>query len=325
MTSLKTKFATLELRNPIIISSCVLTYKPENNLAFEQAGAAAIVLKSLFEESIIRETDHLQEVGEHVEAADYMQGYLRAEHLREYIDVIRQSKHLCSIPIIASICCRSVGEWVAFAEAIEQAGADALELNVMGLATSRDYRDGDYEQRHIAILEAIRKRITIPIIVKLGANITNPVNVAERIKAYGANGVVFFNRPYQIDIDIEQMEYSSAKVVSQPSDLVNPLRWVGIASAAVQGISFALSGGVHSGAAVVKSLLAGATAVEVCSAIYRNGNGWIASALEFIEEWCRRHNYHNIEEFRAMMSAKDADNADSLERMQFMRYFGGWK
>ncbi len=325
MISLKTNFATLELRNPIIISSCVLTYKPENNLAFEQAGASAIVLKSLFEESIIREADHLQEAGEHVEAADYMQGYLRAEHLHEYIEVIHRSKQLCSIPIIASICCRSAGEWVAFAEAIEQAGADALELNVMGLATSRNYRDGDYEQRHITIVESIRKRVKIPIIVKLGANITNPVSVAERVKAYGAKGVVFFNRPYQIDIDIEQMEYSSAKVVSQPSDLVNPLRWVGIASAAVKGISFALSGGVHSGAAIVKSLLAGATAVEVCSAIYRNGNGWIASALEFIEAWCRRHNYHSIEEFRAMMSANDAENADSLERIQFMRYFGGWK
>lgn len=325
MVNLKTKFATLELRNPIIISSCVLTYKPENNLAFEQAGAAAVVLKSLFEESIIREANHLQVAGEHVEATDYMQGYLLAEHLREYINIIHRSKQLCSIPIIASICCRSTGEWTEFASAIERAGADALELNVMGLATSRDYCDGDYEQRHIEILKAVHDKIKIPIIVKLGANLTNPVNVVERLKAYGAAGVVMFNRPYQIDIDIEQMEYSSAKVVSQPSDLVNPLRWVGITSAAVKGISYALSGGVHNGAAVIKSLLAGASAVEVCSAIYREGNGWINSALAFIEEWCRRHNYQNIDDFRAMMSAKDADNADSLERMQFMRYFGGWK
>ena len=114
-------------------------------------------------------------------------------------------------------------------------------------------------------------------------------------------------------------------MVSQPSDLVNPLRWVGIASATIEGMPFALSGGVHSGAAVVKSLLAGASAVEVCSAIYREGNGWINAALAFTEEWCRRYNYQTIDEFRALMSAKDADNADSLERMQFMRYFGGWK
>jgi dihydroorotate dehydrogenase (fumarate) len=174
-------------------------------------------------------------------------------------------------------------------------------------------------------LKAVHDKIKIPIIVKLGANLTNPVNVVKRLKAYGAAGVVMFNRPYQIDIDIEQMEYSSAKVVSQPSDLVNPLRWVGITSAAVKGISYALSGGVHSGAAVVKSLLAGASAVEVCSAIYREGNGWINAALAFTEEWCRRHDYQAIDEFRAMMSAKYADNADSLERMQFMRYFGGWK
>lgn len=325
MVNLNTEFATLQLRNPIIVSSCVLTYKPENNLAFEQAGAAAIVIKSLFEESIIREADHLQVAGEHVEAADYMQGYLMAEHLREYVNVIQRSKQLCNIPIIASICCRSVGEWTEFAKAIEGAGADALELNVMGLATSRDYRDGDYEQRHIEILRAVCDKIGIPVIVKLGANLTNPVNVVERLKVYGAAGVVMFNRPYQINIDIEQLEYSSAKVVSQSSDLVNPLRWVGITSAAVKDISYALSGGVHSGAAVIKSLLVGASAVEVCSAIYREGNGWIKSALEFMKEWCRRHNYQNVDEFRAMMSAKDADNADSLERIQFMRYFGGWK
>jgi dihydroorotate dehydrogenase (fumarate) len=325
MIVLKTKFATLELRNPIIVGSCVLTYKPENNLAFERAGAAAVVIKSLFEESIIREAASLHYMGYHAEATDYLQGYLQAEKLHEYISVIRESKQLCSIPVIASICCRSAGEWVAFAEAIEQAGADALELNVMGLATSKNYCDGDYEHNHIAILKAVRNRVTLPIIVKLGANLTNPVNVAERLKAYGAAGVVMFNRPYQIDIDIEQMEYSSAKVVSQPSDLVNPLRWVGIASATIEGMPFALSGGVHSGAAVIKSLLAGASAVEVCSAIYRNGNGWITSALEEIRAWCQQHNYHSIEQFRALMSARDAANADSLERMQFMRYFGGWK
>lgn len=325
MIDLKTNFATLELRNPIIVGSCVLTYKPENNLAFERAGAAAVVIKSLFEESIIREAASMQGAGDHAEAADYVQGYLQAEKLREYINVIRESKRLCSIPIIASICCRSTGEWVEFADAIERAGADALELNVMGLATAKNYCDGDYERNHIAIVQAVRNRVAMPIIVKLGANLTNPVNMAERLKAYGASGVVMFNRPYQIDINIEQMEYSSAKVVSQPSDLVNPLRWVGIASAAVEGMPIALSGGVHSGAAVIKSLLTGASAVEVCSAIYREGNGWITSALEAVRAWCKRHNYHSVEQFRALMSAKDAANADSLERMQFMRYFGGWK
>ncbi|MBR4995881.1 MAG: dihydroorotate dehydrogenase-like protein [Alistipes sp.] len=325
MISLKTTFAGLALRNPIIVGSCVLTYKPENNLAFEQAGAAAVVLKSLFEESIVRQADHLIHQADHPEAGDYMQGYLRNETLSEYIDVVRRSKQLCSIPIIASICCRSAGEWVAFAEAIERAGADALELNVMGLATARNYEDGAFERNHIAIVESVRQRVNIPIIVKLGANITNPVNVADRLKAHGAAGVVLFNRPYQIDIDVEQMEYRSAKVVSQPSDLVNPLRWVGITAAAVKGLPIALSGGVQSGRDVVKAILAGASAVEVCSAIYREGNGWICSALDAIGQWCSRHGFFSIGEFRARMSASDADNADSLERMQFMRYFGGWR
>lgn len=325
MINLQTSFAGLQLRNPIIVSSCVLTYKPENNLAFERVGAAAVVIKSLFEEYIVRQTDHLMDTLPHPEAEDYMQGYLRQEHLREYIDVVRRSKELCSIPIIASICCRSEGEWIAFAEAIERAGADALELNVMSLAVARDYQYGDYERGHLAILQSLRRCVKIPIIVKLGANITNPVAMADGLKAHGAAGVVLFNRPYQVDIDVERMEFSSAKVVSNPSDLVNPLRWTGLVAASVKSLPLALSGGVHNGAAVVKALLVGASAVEVCSAIYREGESWIQSALEFINQWCHRHGYCSIDEFRASMSATDSANADSLERMQFMRYFGGWK
>ncbi len=325
MGNLKTEFAGLELRNPIIVSSSNLTDTAEGCRRFEDAGAAAVVLKSLFEESIMRRTEHLTDETAHAESADYLQGYLRAQMLREYLDLVNDAKRLCSIPVIASICCRSTGEWTEFASHIERAGADALELNVMGLCTAKDYADGEFERRHTEILAAVRRVVGIPIIMKLGANISNPVNLIERLHGYGAAAVVLFNRPYQTDIDIERVEYASGRVLSHPSELANSLRWTGIASSAVKNISFGVSGGVHNGAAIVKSLLAGASAVEVCTALYTDGAEWIAEALEVVSEWQSRHGFATVEEFRGRLDARDPEHADILERTQFLKYFEAFR
>lgn len=325
MGNLKTEFAGLELRNPIIVSSSNLTDTAEGCRRFEDAGAAAVVLKSLFEESIMRRTEHLTDETAHAESADYLQGYLRAQMLREYLDLVNDAKRLCSIPVIASICCRSTGEWTEFASHIERAGADALELNVMGLCTAKDYADGEFERRHTEILAAVRRVVGIPIIMKLGANISNPVNLIERLHGYGAAAVVLFNRPYQTDIDIERVEYASGRVRSHPSELANSLRWTGIASSAVKNISFGVSGGVHNGAAIVKSLLAGASAVEVCTALYTDGAEWIAEALEVVSEWQSRHGFATVEEFRGRLDARDPEHADILERTQFLKYFEAFR
>ena len=325
MSNLKTIFAGLELRNPIIVSSCSLTDNAEGCRRFEEAGAAAVVLKSLFEENIARRTEHLTDEAAHAESADYLQGYLRAQMLREYLDLVSDAKRLCSVPVIASICCRSTGEWTEFASHIERAGADALELNVMGLCTAKDYTDGEFERRHIEILAAVRRAVGIPIIMKLGANISNPVNLVGRLHGYGAAAVVLFNRPYQTDIDIERMEYASGHVLSHPSDLAASLRWTGIVSSAVKNISIGVSGGVHGGVAVVKSLLAGASAVEVCSALYTDGAEWIAEALKFVAEWQERHGFETVDELRGKLDARDPEHADMLERMQFLKYFEAFR
>ncbi len=273
----------------------------------------------------MRRTEHLTDETAHAESADYLQGYLRAQMLREYLDLVNDAKRLCSIPVIASICCRSTGEWTEFASHIERAGADALELNVMGLCTAKDYADGEFERRHTEILAAVRRVVGIPIIMKLGANISNPVNLIERLHGYGAAAVVLFNRPYQTDIDIERVEYASGRVLSHPSELANSLRWTGIASSAVKNISFGVSGGVHNGAAIVKSLLAGASAVEVCTALYTDGAEWIAEALEVVSEWQSRHGFATVEEFRGRLDARDPEHADILERTQFLKYFEAFR
>lgn len=319
--NLTTKFANIELRNPLIVASCGLSSSPRQVLEMEKAGAAAVVLKSLFEESILRETAYLNSTSDHGEAADYMQGYMRAEKLREYAQLIRECKACCSIPIFASICCHSRGEWIAFAREIERAGADALELNIMGLCSQREYTDGDYEHRHCEIVGEVSRLVDIPIIVKLGANLTNPVNLTGRLQGWGASGVVMFNRPYQTDINIEHMSYSSGEVLSNNSSLANSLRWVGLTSAAIENFPLALSGGINSGADIVKSLLAGASAVEVCSVLYREGCGWIGSALKSVEEWSARHGFYSVSEFCGRMNAARSEHAERLERMQFLKYF----
>lgn len=324
MSSLKTSFAGLELKNPIVVSSSSLTDSAEGCLRFEKAGAGAVVLKSLFEEDIVRRTESLTDESAHTESADYLQGYLRGQMLADYLKLVRESRALCSIPVIASICCCTAGEWTDFARMIEQAGANALELNVMSLASDKGAADGAFEQRHVEILAAVKRSVSIPVIMKLGANLSNPVSLIERLRGYGAAAVVLFNRPYQTDIDIERMEYVSGKVLSDESDLSNSLRWTGIASAAVKNISYAVSGGVHSGEAVVKSLLAGASAVEVCSALYMAGEGWIASALDTVAKWQERHGFEGVAGYRGRMNAADAEHVDRLERMQFLKYFEGF-
>lgn len=321
MVNLKTTFAGLELRNPIVAASCGLSSTVDGVVALEKAGVGAVVLKSLFEESIVREIQHLSSMDDHAEAADYLQGYMRAQRVDDYIRFIENCKSKCSVPIIASICCHSRGEWMAYARAMEKAGADGLELNVMGLCARRDYTDGGYEKLHCDIVREVARLINIPIIVKLGANITNPVALTERLKAYGASAVVCFNRPYQTDIDVENLRYVSGRVYSNPSDLSNPLRWMGLISAAVKGFSFALSGGVHAYNDVIKAILAGASVVEVCSVLYEQGDGWVAKALENLEQWMSRHGFDSVEEFCGRMNASDSEAAEQLERVQFLKFF----
>lgn len=321
MERLKTTFAGLELKNPFIVSSSGLTDSAEKNHQWEQAGAAAVVLKSLFEEQIMWQTAH-QTNDDHMDGADYLQGYLRAHYLEEYTRLVRDTKQACTIPVIASINCYTDKEWEEFATVLEQAGADAIELNLMAIQTSTDYRHGDFEQRHIDILKHVKARVKVPVIVKLGANLTNPVKLIEQLYANGAAAVVLFNRFYQTDIDIDRLEYTAGHVLSHASELAQALRWTGIASAAVKRLDYAASGGVADGAAIVKCLLAGASAVEVCSVLYEKGPGAILPMLEEVRDWMARHHYEGIGQFKGMMRARDPEHVNAFERTQFMKYFG---
>ena len=303
MTQLKTSFAGLSLRNPVIISSSSLTNSAEKNKKLELAGAGAIVLKSVFEEQIMMQAHHMATY-DSPEAGDYLSTYVRSHAIKEYIDLIQETKRLCTIPIIASINCFSSSEWTDFARTMQDAGADALELNILSLQTEKEYQYGAFEQRHIDILSSVKKHVSIPVIIKLGTNLTNPIALINQLYA-----------------NVETKSYSSGEVFSHPSDLANGLRWTAIASAQVPQIDYAISGGVHDGKAMVKAILAGASAVEVCSVIYQKGENFIESMTEELSEWMKKQGYNTISEFKSEMNALSTGESNPFERTQFMKYF----
>ena len=321
MATLETTFAGLKLRNPIIGSSSGLTDSAAKNQKLSEAGAGAIVLKSLFEEQIMMEADWMGDPNMYPEGSDYLVGYIREHKLGEYLNLIKESKKVCNIPIIASINCYQNADWVEFAAKIEEAGADALEINILALQTDVQYAYGSFEQRHIDILSHIKKTVKIPVIMKLGDNLTNPIALIDQLYANGAAAVVLFNRFYQPDINIEKMIQVSGNVFSNEADLSKALRWIGIASAAVNKLDYAASGGIHSPEGVVKAILAGASAVEICSVLYQNSATIIEEYIRFLNLWMDRKGMETISQFKGILNVNDPKGVNTFERTQFLKYF----
>lgn len=324
MKRLETTFAGLKLKNPFIVSSCNLTNSAEKNKKWEDAGVGAVVLKSLFEEEIEAEADWVND-GTHAEELDYLQTYYRAHRLEEYLRLIKETKALCSIPVIASINCYQLTGWTDFAKQIQQAGADAIELNIMSVCSELDYEYGAYERLHIDIVQKIKQVVSLPIVVKLGRNLTNPMPLIHQLYAHGVAGVVLFNRMASPDFNIDTLKFANAEALGHPSDLYESLRWVGLASERLPALSYAASGGVTDGASLVKVLLAGASAVEVCSALYRHGVPQVQEMLAFLSEWMAQHNFKKISDFKGLMNARKTGSASAFARSQFFKQLGKYE
>jgi len=224
MIDISTQYAGLNLRNPIIVGSSGLTRKPEQIKEFEKAGAGAVVLKSLFEEQIDIHSSRLMQESDYPEAADYIHEYVRSNQIQEYLDLIKQAKETSTIPIIASINCYKSEAWIEFAQHIQAAGADALELNIYFLETDLTQDYDATRERYVRILRRIKEAITIPVILKLGKATSNIPALIHLLKINGADGVVLFNRFYQPDIDIHKLQIVSGNVFSNHSDLSDTLR-----------------------------------------------------------------------------------------------------
>ena len=317
---INTSFAGLKLVSPIIVGSNSQTANIQKIVEFEKAGAGAIVLKSLFEESIMREIASLGN-DDHPEAYDYLSGYVSEKVVTDYLALIAEAKKRCAIPIIPSIACHSDGKWEEFAKRMQGAGADALELNVMSLSTSRLYKDGDFERIHYKIVENVVKMVNIPVIVKIGSNHSNITSLCDGLYARGAKAVVLFNRLFPTDIDVDRLTFTIGQALTSPADLSLPLRWTGIVSASVPQIDIAVSGGVDSWKGIAKSILSGAKAVEVASAIIREGASWITNANKLLEEWQQSKGFNAPENYLGNMNAAEPENEDKLLRTQFLKYF----
>ncbi len=323
MADLRTDFVGLKLRNPLIVSSSGLTDSVEKIQKLEKAGAGAVVLKSLFEEQILFEAGHLSESSDYPEADDYIQNYTRSNSVDKYLDLIEQASSAVSIPVIASINCVSASEWTDFALKIEEAGAAALELNVYFLPTGKDASSQFYEKLYLDIAEKVKRRVNIPVIMKLGMHFTHLVSLVDLLYHRGVDGVVLFNRFYSPDINTSDLKMTSSEVFSSPADLRFSLRWVAIVSAMVDTIHLAGSTGVHDGQAIVKQILAGARAVQVCSAIYKHGPGIIPTMLDDLSNWMDQKDFSRLDTFRGNMNYKNLPEPQVYERSQFMKYFSG--
>lgn len=319
--NLATSYLGLQLKNPFIVSSSGLTSTFEKVGACAEAGAAAVVLKSIFEEQIDSEAASLEQYSSYPEAVDYLSGYVEHNALQEYLKLIEKCSQSYTIPIIASINCRDAGTWVDFAQQIERAGAAAIELNIFSLPSDPNISAGEMEAHYFAVVEKVKLAVSIPITVKIPSSFSAPLNIVQQLYYRGIKGVAMFNRFYSPDIDIERMKVSSAGVFSHSEELYHVLRCVAMASSAVPLIDIAASTGVHSGSAAVKAMLSGARVVEVCSVLYQNGVGYLGEMIGDMENWMDRHSIVSTADFIGRLNAESHKNAEVYERAQFMKYF----
>ncbi len=327
MADLTTTYMGLKLRNPIIAASSGLTNSVEDIKEFEENGAGAVVLKSIFEEEIRRELE--KDLGSmnmetfiYPETFDYYDNYAEDDTLTNYLRLVREAKKAVSIPIIASVNCVSAEKWPYYAETLQDAGADALELNVFVMPSDFEKTSEENEKVYFDVVEEVKKHVKIPIALKISYYSSNLGSFIQKLSNTGIDGLVLFNRFYSPDIDINNLDILSTNVTSSPSELPISLRWIGIMHNRV-GCDLAASTGIHDGAAVIKQILAGANAVEVASAFYKKGKGVLKDMLNDLSLWMDEKGFKNITDFRGKMSQDKAKNPAAYERMQFMKHFSG--
>ncbi len=325
MPDISTKYMGLNLKNPLVVSSSSLTQKLEGVKKCADAGAGAVVLKSLFEEQIEAETKVIEDGSDmlvHPEAIDYVRQMGMRIGPNEYIDLIEGAKKEVDIPIIASLNCITDRWWLDYAKEIERAGADAVELNIAIMPRSRGVTPGDIEKRYIRIVHNIRSSIELPIAVKIGPYFTVLPDIAGRLREAGADAIVLFNRFYQLDIDIENLKLKPGYRFSNPQEIYTPLRWMALLYDKV-GCDLAASTGVHDGAGVIKMILAGADAVQVCSTLYLNGLEQISVMLEELGRWMDKRGFSSLSDFRGAMSKAESSQPEYYERLQYIKALVG--
>lgn len=314
--------------NPLIVGSSGLTDSVDNILELEKAGAGAVVLKSLFEEQIMLEVDaSLKEAyksdmiySAKSETLDYIDVHIRERTMGAYIKLIKEAKDKAMIPVIASINCVSSAEWINFANQFEEAGADALELNIAILPPDDKTDAKSIEDTYVDIIRKVKQKVNIPLAVKISPYFTNLSQMVKKISGAGVDGIVMFNRFYTPDYDINNFSEKSSDTFSNSSESGNVRRWIGIVSPKVE-CDLSATTGVQTSEDLIKQLLAGANTTQIVSAIYKNGSEQIQKILGGLNEWMDEKGYNTIEQFRGKLSQAETSNPSAYERIQFMKYF----
>jgi dihydroorotate dehydrogenase (fumarate) len=326
---LSTTYLGLKLKHPLVVGASPMAGDIDQVKRLEDAGAAAIVMHSLFEEQLLLEQSAQQAYVDAFENANAeAMGYLPkpAEYVLgpdEYLEQIRKVKAAVKVPVIGSLNGITSSGWLDYAKKIQQAGADALELNVYSLPTAADETAAVVESRMVEMVKRVKSQVKIPVAVKLSPFFTSPVNVASQLVAAGADGLVAFNRFYQPDIDIEQLEVRHTLDLSTSAELRLRLRWVAILSAKVK-TSIALTGGVHTGADALKAVMAGANAVQVVSAILKDGPSWISKTRDEMRVWLESREYTSLGQALGSMNVSSCPDPGVYERANYMKVLRTW-
>jgi dihydroorotate dehydrogenase (fumarate) len=321
---LTTTYLGLKLRTPLVPSASPLSDEIDNIKRMEDAGAPAVVLYSLFEEQLRQER---LELHHHMESgtfsfAEALTYFPEPEeyHLgpEDYLKHIANAKKSVKIPIIASLNGSSPGGWTQYARLVQQAGADALELNIYYIPTNMNLPAGEVEQTYLDVLKAVKAEVTIPVAVKLSPFFTNFANMAKRLNDTGADGLVLFNRFYQPDIDLETLEVKPNILLSTPMAMRVPLRWIAILYSRLQA-SLAATSGIHRAPDVLKMLMAGADVTMLCSTLIRHGVGHIKVIENDLVAWMEEHEYESVTQLKGSLSQKKCPAPSTFERAQYMR------
>ena len=324
MIDLSTTYLGLNLNSPLVPSASPLSQEVATIRRLEDAGASAVVLYSLFEEQLRQETyelDHHLSAG--TESFAEATSFLPEPHEfhlgpEGYLNHIRQAKDAVDIPVIASLNGTTVGGWIDYAKQIQQAGADALECNIYRIVTDPAATSAHVEQQYLDIVSAVKSAVTIPVAVKISPFFSNLANMAQRLDKAGADGLVLFNRFYQPDIDLSELEVTPNVLLSTAQAMRLPLTWIGILYGRL-GASLAATGGVHEAEDVIKLLMVGANVTMLCSTLLRNGISHLRFLERGVREWMDSHEYDSVRQMQGSMSQRKCPDPSAFERAQYMR------
>jgi len=329
MIDLTTKYLGLKLKNPLIVSASPLSEDIGNIRRMEDSGAAAIVLPSLFEEQINVESNTLdkflqQGTESFAESLTYipdLTGYNFGPG--GYLELLRRAKQAVGVPIIASLNGSSTGGWIEYAKEMQEAGADALELNVYLISTDPETSGAEIEQVYIDLVSQVKASLRIPVGVKIGPYFSSLPHTARRLVEAGANALVLFNRFYQPDFDVENLEVVPNLILSTPHELLLRLNWVAVLYGKIQA-DLAVTGGVHTGLDVLKSMMAGARVAMMTSALFKNGIGHLATVRAELLKWLEEHEYDSIQQMQGSMSQRAVSDPSAFQRANYVKVLSSY-